>query len=349
MDNYHFGSAYGELPEKRPPSNPERREILEAPRKWMHFFDGTMHDYLVGEEAPNEDLFLEQLTEYYVWNQQFLEPLIARAREIHDPETKNDIATEFIFHQVNGPLTFMWHRLLYQNVGPYDTKALSDMQAHLAVSMTPSIQRMIKLSRSEMTEHDAKEYRTLKGGISESDTAIALLELVKKESHLVVLPAPELFESNRAAASRNADILLVDPVHKKTHGIQVKTNTVEGTGGNRHYDTRYVTVVDGAHELGNTTFTTAEKSRRMSLPGQIAMSLLSERPIKDTPMAVHPSEFMRARQIARELSRGRRSFLGQATIHLADRIIPALEKDPVDEVPIITVVPRTGLEPVRHY
>lgn len=335
MDNYRFGSAYQELPEKKSPSNPERREILEAPRKWMRFFDTTMRSYLLDEPTPTRDEFLTQLNEYNRWNQWFLEPLMARAREIDDPNVKNDVANEFTFHQINGPLVYMWDQLLYDDVERYSEKSLLDIQTHLAVAMIPSIQRLIKLQNSDMTVHELKEYRMLKGTISESDSVITLLELVKKESRLVVVPAPELFESNPAAWNRNTDLLFIDTVNKKVHGIQVKTDTVNGTGRGRHYDSSYVSVVDSAHELGNTTFTNTNKQRRISLPGQVAMGLLSERPLKSAPMAVKTADFMRARQIAKEFSRGRRSFLTQATSNLADRIIPELEKDFIDEVTVI--------------
>lgn len=185
-----------------------------------------------------------------------------------------------------------------------------------------------------MSANDIKEYITLKGGLSESDSVLVLLELVKKESRLIVLPAPKLFEGNRRAVDRNVDILLIDSINKQTHGIQVKTDTVEGMGSKHAYDKNYVTVIDSAYELGNTAYMSSSVNHRASLPGQIAMSLLSERPLKDIPVAVHPSEFMRTRQIAKELSRGKRSFLDQATRHLADCVIPRLEKDPITEVSV---------------
>lgn len=101
-----------------------------------------MDNYLIGKGAPPEDEFLDQLNEYYLWNQQFLGPLMSHAKKIEDPVAEHDTANEFTFHQVNGPLTFMWHQLLYKDAQRYDTRSLYDIQTHLAVSVTPSVQRL---------------------------------------------------------------------------------------------------------------------------------------------------------------------------------------------------------------
>lgn len=326
MNNERFASAYNRLPEKKVPSNPERREVLEAPRKWMRFFDATMANYLSGEPAPHPETFMDTVTEYYSWRWSSLAPLASRARDLDDPAIENDISSEFTFHHINGPLAFTWYQLLYEQTERCDPKTITDIQVELAVTMTPSVKRLKQLQHSEIASTDFKDYKMLKGAVSELDATITLLELVKKEPHLIVLPAPESFERNPHSTHLNADILVINTLHKQVHGVQVKTNTVEGTGGRKKYDTEYVTVIDSAHELGNTTYNKQDKIHRISLPGQIAMGLLSERPIKDVPPGVVPRDFLRSRQIAKELSRGKKSFLPQATRHLANRILPKLEK-----------------------
>lgn len=335
MDTRRFVSAYQMLPEKKTPSNPERREILDAPRKWMRFFDMTMRNYLNGEPVPPMDEFLPQLYEYYDWNRDYLGTLMKRARAIDDPTNNSDISNEFTFHQLNGPLAFMWHQLLYPEADRYTPDNIETIQAQIAVSMAPSVQRLKTLQDKGMLPEEAKEYAQLKGDLSEGDSVITLLELVKQEPTLVVVPAPESFEHNRNAQNRNADILLIDTVNSFIHGIQVKTDTVYGAGGRKHYDPTYVSVVDSTYELGNMVYDRSNPNKRKALPGQVAMGLLAERPIKKVPITVFPADYLRSRQIARELSRGKHSFLVQAVSHLANRIIPELKKDPEDEQTII--------------
>jgi hypothetical protein len=326
MDNRQFGESYRPLTEKIPPSNPERREILEAPRMWMRFFNETMQNYLAGNEPPRMDVFIQQIGDYHDWSHLYLEALIQKARKIDNPLEQNDIANEFFFHQINSPLAFLWSSLLYSEKNFFSSDQIADMQAELAVSMALSSRRL-KLIDEKPSPQTRKEYAMLKGALSEADTTITLMELMKKDDRLIVLPAPEQFENNKRTRNRNVDLLLIDTLNKQVRGIQVKTNTVDGAGAGagRIYDKKFVTVVDGAHELGNSAYTTNKWDRRQSLPGQIAMGLLSERPINKPPVAVRRPDYFKSRQIAVELSRGRKSFLGQATQNLKERVMPELE------------------------
>jgi hypothetical protein len=332
MDNRRFGRAYQDLPEKKLPSNLERRELLEAPREWMRFFNDILKNYLVGNQPPEKEVFIEKMTEYFAWSQINLNTLMKRANEIDDPLIESDISSEFSFHQINGPLTFLWYSLLYHETNAYSVPEIADMQAHLAITMAEPSNRLRKIDENPSIE-TAKEHNRLKGTLSEADAIIVLMELMKKEPGLIALPAPELFEHNPRAFWRNVDALLIDTVTKQVQGLQVKTNTVDISDDvdKKHYDAHFATVIDSAHELGNTAYTMRHAGRRQNLPGQLALSLLSERPINKPPRAVAKPAFMRSRRIAIELSRGRKPFMNQAVHNLSARILPELRADVVQE------------------
>ncbi|MBC7459184.1 hypothetical protein H7200_00500 [Candidatus Saccharibacteria bacterium] len=340
MDNRQFGESYRPLSEKKPPSNPERREVLEAPRKWMHFFGETMQNYLVGKQPPDINDFMTKIGEYYDWSHTFLDSSMQTAQHIDDPLSESDIMNEFTFHQINGPVAYLWSSLLYSKHNIFPPDQIADMQAELAVSMAqPS--RRLKILDQNRTITTNKEYSRLKGGASEVDGMIALMELMKKYPHVIVLPAPEIFEHNKRSSDRSADLLVIDTVDRQVIGAQIKTNTVDifkkavdpldinaiPPKKEKPFDTNYVIVIDSAYELGNTVFSPRSREARESLPGQIAMGLLSTRPVNKPPVAVPRLHYLKSRQIAVELSRGRKSFLGQAVHHLEERIMPKLEKE----------------------
>ena len=334
MDNYRFGSAYQEIPDKKIPTNPERRELLEAPRKWMHFFDETARNYLAGEPAPDEAEFIDKLAHYFVWAQMSLVPLEARVREIHDDTglhgEKRDVTSEFRFHYTNGPLAFLWHQLLYSETETYDKHSLSEMQAHLAVSMVPSIRRFKQLN-VQFTADESSELRSLLGTINEGDAALTLVEIMKNNTNIVALPAPISFESNPDQRQRNTDFLLIDTNKKHSRGIQVKTNAVQKNHILR-YDRNYVSVIDAATDLGNTAYSPTRDGHIMQNPGQIALHLLAQRPLKSVPRYVEKREYFPSRLTAIEFTRGHKSFLGQAVIHVTERVMSDLYRNPPEEV-----------------
>jgi|GEM_PF-2407534 len=325
MENRRFAAAYEDLPEKNPPSNPERRELLAAPRKWMRFFDDTMHGYLSGEPVPDEETYLKKLHEYAAWNYTFLPRLMKDFDKIDNPSQQhNDAKSEFAFHQLNGPTAFLWYRLLYYEKTELSEQYLTNIQLHMASRMAPTMQRLVKLQGSEETT-ESPEHQIAKGILSEADTAIVMMEMMKTHPELVAVPAPQRYENNRRSW-RNADQLLIDTERKNVRGIQVKTNSVGRDVEKKNYDRTFVSIVDSKHELGNSA--PAHNSLgRISLPGQIAMGLLSDTQPQDKPSYVNKAEFMRSRQIAKELVRNRRSYLAQATLGLTGRLVPELAEN----------------------
>lgn len=330
MDLRRFAEAYSPLPEKIPPSNAERRELLDAPRKWMRFFDETMDDYLSDELNPIEDAFIEQLRTYSAWNYRSLRSSVKRMHAIEDGATQhNNAMNEFTFHHLNGPMAPLWHRALFSDGNPFRTQYLTDIQLNLAVHAAPTMRQLVRLQSNPATI-ETQPHKQAKGLLSEVDTAVTGIEIMKTHPELVILPAPVRYENNPHAIDRNVDLLLIDTEKQQVRGLQVKTDTYEGAGRGRLYNPDYVSIIDGANELGNSTFTPGNNARRLSLPGQIAMGILAEQPLKQSPAYMNRSEYMQARQIAKEIMKTRRSYLGHAVLNLSGRLLHDLYRQPSD-------------------
>jgi hypothetical protein len=327
MDMRRFGRAYPELPEKIPPSNPERRELLEAPRKWMRIFDETMSDYFSGELTADHSWFAGNIVDYYNWGYRNLDVLTKGARALDDPTSRNDIGSELTFHRLNTPMVFLWEHLLY-HVIPRDATELSDIQVQLALESAPFSRRLKQLS-SIGEPSETKEGKLIMGQLNEFDAAIILIELMKTNPNLIVVPAPERFESQRQRSNLNSDFIFVDKQERHARGVQVKTFMADSTGV-EHYNHDYVTLIDGSVDLGNSQARTrGRRDITTSLGGQIALGILSEAPLNKVPPFILRPEYMRNRAMGRELFRGRKSFLETATRHVGERVLHDLYQNPV--------------------
>jgi len=328
MDIDRFGRGYRDLPEKNPPTNPERREILEAPRMWMRFFDTAMKGYLAGDTPPDHDEFTEKLMDYYLWSRFYLEPLAERAEQLHEQDNIGHATREFAFHRMNTPVTFMWDQLLFGKASDYTTTDTTSMQTELAMAMVPAAKQLREIPRDHTTKSVRQRY--LEGDLTDADSLLVSLEMTKKYPDIIVVPAPERYENNRRQVSHNIDLLFIDPIRRHARGAQAKTSVFDEEKTAR-YDPDFVSIIDGAHDLGNTTYTNHYNNRIMTLPGQISMNFLADRTIKEAPYIGPKIDFLRSRLLAKEMTRGHKSFLPQATKHVIDRIMPVLHTNPGDE------------------
>ena len=327
MENAKFGKAYRHAHEKREPSNPERRELLEQPREWMYLFNELLSRYLTGKNLPDRDALLALLHEYEEWTQMHLEPIAQRLREMHDPTANTYAAeSELDFHRINGAVVFMWDQLLYDRVNRYTPAQLLNTQLTLATTVMPLAQEAHALSMHTPRPGSAEQLRSdsLQKSLSEADVIIALIEMMKTNPDIIVVPAPSQYENNPDMPWRNIDAILIDRIKKEARGIQTKSFI--DTNHNVSYDNNFVTLIDSSVDLGNSTTSRLHTGKRVSMSGQLAMNLLSNNPLNSVPTGHTKPNYMRQRLVARELSRERRPYLTQAVGNIANRVITDLYK-----------------------
>lgn len=92
-----------------------------------------------------------------------------------------------------------------------------------------------------------RAYGSFTGAIQEYDAGIILIEFMRRNPNVTVVPAPMQFE--RTNSRTNVDLLIIDFIGKRAVGAQVKTQV-------RHqhvekYDKDRVVLIDGAVDLEN--------------------------------------------------------------------------------------------------
>jgi hypothetical protein len=101
------------------------------------------------------------------------------------------------------------------------------------------------------------EHATITGVMQEYDAAIILLDLVRKNKRLSVVPAPMQFERTRKRT--NVDFIVMDCVDRCAVGVQVKsrlrTEDTEGADPDR------VVFLDGDTDLGNIKVVRTQRGR----------------------------------------------------------------------------------------
>lgn len=116
--------------------------------------------------------------------------------------------------------------------------------------------------------------QAITGNLAEADALITLLNVVKREAGLTVVPAPPQFEAYAGAA--NADLLVLDLVREQIIGVQVKS--FEAYKSRDRYDPDRVILIDASLDLFGTlsrrTRLGRSDSSTRSWPGQVTSHFL---------------------------------------------------------------------------
>lgn len=365
MDNRQFAEGY-----KTPASHtakdverdmsPEVTEIMQGPRKWSSFFDTQLTNYLKGtpDDSPVDTFRAIELDYSLGW----VEPhLLQSVMDIRKLDTSNQdvrhAANELHFHVLNRELLPMWHRILLPEFSEgIPASDLYIMQVKLSIHAA----EITNAARKAKAEDERLGIMTgmvgvFYGQLTEIDTAIVILEQLKEETEkgearLVLLPAPQKYESGHHNKRRASDFILIDTIEKQARGVQVKTRITSltehptpGTYINKstkqpepRYDNDFVTLVDGVADLGNSRVT-PDRRGVISAPGLISLDFLHHN-VSVQKLSKHP-DFRRnlktiitAKGIARELTGDRRPYLNSAKHHVMGRLSYDLykEKSPIN-------------------
>lgn len=342
MDAQEFGRHFPELPEKATPSNLERRELLEAPRAWMSFFNDALTDYLQGYTPYDSQYVNKHAKSYVTWGVGTLDKTRRRLIQLESGGMDSNDSSETNFHFMNVPVMPLWQQLLLDGE-PLTSDALTAIQVQLALDITGPMQTIRQLRNQNKRMETTRILSDALGYVAEVDSLVVGIELMKTHPELVILPAPNRFESNPGSKGengyRNSDLIAIDTRQRQVRGIQVKSilKNVDRQQASRpqsphdrpiktfnDYDPEFVTIIDSVHDLDNTTL---DISKVVAFPGQIALSILTEQPIKNNPTYYPDSYYMQRRQMAREIMRGRKSRVAEATRRVGERVLHDLYRD----------------------
>jgi len=322
--------------------DPEVQDVMEGPRKWASFFDRLVVLHLKGEQNginEPEHLFNE-LRDYQLgWLEPHLDDTLHRGYDIADHSlTHASPVNELNFHILNREMMPAWYALFYgQDVAELGPQRIQTMQTRLALRSAELQSRYQKYRLAETKSGVRSDAPFRIGGqLTEIDTAITLLEVMKREgqsmpSHLLTVPAPPRFEAGHKNRHRAVDFLFFDSLTDQVRGIQVKTALAQD--GRVQYDSDYVTVVDGMTDLGNSRAAYSAKRGHHSepAPGLLALDFLTNRTTvsslsRDPTFNTDMATIFRAKEVARSVFGKKKSYLDTAVRHVSERILHDLYK-----------------------
>ena len=186
-----------------------------------------------------------------------------------------------------------------------------------------------------LTEEAITEF----GATNEFDTAITLLDISKENPEIAIIPAPQKFESGRNSML-NSDFIVLDMKNHQARGVQAKASVSSAIRAN--YDEKFVTLVDGNHDLGNVLSVAydpdlPERKNIVSWPGLVSAHHLlnqerfayslpsgSKEHVRDAMMI--QQSFKRSRWNALRLSQSTRSQNDEASGKVKERVLNDLYK-----------------------
>ncbi|HSX32838.1 MAG TPA: hypothetical protein VLF91_00670 [Candidatus Saccharimonadales bacterium] len=119
--------------------------------------------------------------------------------------------------------------------------------------------------------HDA-----ITGMVQEYDAALVLLDVVRKNRHFTVVPAPLQFERTRKRT--NVDFIVADFVGRRAVGVQVKSRL--RTEDTQAVDPDRVVFIDGDTDLGNIKVVRTHRNRStervVAWPGILGVKRISQ-------------------------------------------------------------------------
>ena len=326
--------------------NPEVQELMEGPRRWTSFFDRQlillMKDEHNGVNEPGA-LFNGLRTYQLDWSKNFLDSTYMTALELSDRHLGAQPAlSELNFHLMSREMMPAWYKLFFGEAAvDLDAPHIHDMQTSLAMKGTELQAEWQKAGiADEKNGLHTGIQRRIGGQLSKIDSAIVLLEVMKKEgsglpSSLIAVPASPRFKGAHNNRAHSVDFLVFDTIGNNIRGVQVKTSIDDTSHTYDGYNPDYVTLIDGSTDLGNTgrSYSPGEGHISVPTPGMISLDYLLNRvSVKDLGRNPRFNANLRNVILLRESAKAnfgdRKSYISQAADHVGERLLHDLQNNP---------------------
>ena len=325
--------------------NPEVQELMEGPRRWTSFFDRQLILFMKGERnGVNEPraLFNGLRTYQLDWIPPFLDATYKSSLELSKRESDaQPTLDELNFHLMSREMMPAWYNLFFADqaieLGP---NQIHEMQVRLALLGTDLQDKWLEEgSADQSTGLRSGVQGWLGGQLTKIDSAITLLEVMKKEgnglaSTLITVPAPPRFKSAHRNQSRSVDFIVYDTLTKNMRGVHAQTNLAFNEGTATQTDSRYVTLIDGSTDLGNTgrEYSPSNGHHVASKPGMLSLDYLvnrtSVRELSRNPRFNNDlNTLLRLRSVASKNFGARKTYIAQAAEHVGERLLRDLQQD----------------------
>lgn len=274
---YSFGMKSSDFSEAYPRTLPDRHLAaknfedfdMSTSRYWSNFFGEILHDHLTDPTGSNvtddrRAVIGKQLHRYANWVAGERVQLVEKSSQ-HSTDESEKVATELHFHALNGGMMHNWLPIVGFNEQGGRSKGIAMGQAMLAIH---GLQYYSNREGSAGKSSDYAYFSAIntnhrygfESRANEIDSAIVLMELMRRRKELIVVPAPLQFEKFGFESGRdsdhspNADFIGIEEA--QAVGFQVKNIVHEQDIW--HYDNSRIVMIDAGRDLGN------ERYRRMA-------------------------------------------------------------------------------------
>ena len=309
-------------------------QLPERPEQWSRAFGHILHDYLSsGEPGISVDDFSQLSDEYISWYRTDFMETLRIATEHAEQENTNDayrVVNNLNFHHLNRLMLPVWTDALFSEKGIQRQSAREAQTSLSAYGMEMAKVRQGKIAQDDYFTPERAIFRRVNNGIlNEFDTAVILLNISVDNPDIAILPGPRQFEKGHNNSSRSSDFVAIRRSDRQARGIQAKSGF--GKSDYENYDPNYVTMIDGANDLGNTLAlrTNPYKSKKTSVawPGHISLEHLRGIKVDDPDFSrLNKKYLLQSKFQARALSKSTTPYLKKATSRVRTRILNDLER-----------------------
>jgi hypothetical protein len=309
----------------------EHSQLMLEGQEWSYRLGRLLYMVLVGRTP---DTFTEpsDMLSYHLWSSGAIDDVIELVG--YQTDAAHRAMNELNFSVMSHHMRSMWDLLLLgKGGGGFEAKRLHSIRAsELALSKIGIVFNQAREQYAKRHGYEAWFDETgvspltpiINGILQEIDSAIVLLEIAKRHSSWVVLPAPLNFE--RMGRANNVDFVIVDFEQQNTIGVQVKTR-VKAYQRERA-DPRRVVFIDGIKDLHNTRKLPTRYGRNkrdvVAWPGMIAVRLIANLPVNKNLQQVNRNMRRYAKLLSQEMPP---TNLDQVIRTVEERLLAAMNLD----------------------
>lgn len=235
-------------------------EALYAARQWSYDIGRSTHALLRNEiDNPSTRMTDEKWRSYQEWTRG--SGMVQMANDIDklDDPARAESYNEVNFHCMNSDMFGMWIPLWYEkswasspnpNLRRDWIKSSQEGLARSGLLLYLLRERYIARRGGTESIYEKEDviYKARTGAMQEIDAAIVLLDVMRRNPDITVVPAPLQFERGKRS-NRNVDFLALHATQKTAVGIQVRSRLNSKDYVNA--DTERVVFLDGDTDLGN--------------------------------------------------------------------------------------------------
>ncbi|MBP7760708.1 hypothetical protein KA093_02840 [Candidatus Saccharibacteria bacterium] len=211
-----------------------------------------------------------------------LKPILQNSLNLVRSDRSSNLSNRMNFHSLNLAFLRHWRQVMLMGTSEIMMPPLTHQEAQILLA-GEAVQYMRLRDRIPPAQYYSSDEgphlkrKTWEGILNEFDTGIVLLEIAKRHTDWIVIPAPGGFEHGNKNA--NVDFIVLDTTRQEIIGVQTKTAVSDSDY--QHYDNKRVVLVDGMIDFGNISLRNPNSQYPVSTAGIISAHKLTDRSVNN--------------------------------------------------------------------